>query len=674
VGGIRFSVFSSSATRVELCLFARAAGDWVETERHGMTCGEGWVWELTLPSVGENTAYAYRLSGVWDPVDGYYSNPNKILLDPYARALAREPRWHSSLLAFSGELMSEEDSGGHGPLAAILPESNFDWGEDRLPRIPWEQTIIYEAHTKGLTQLFDKVPAHLRGTYLGLVSEPVIDHLRELGITSIELLPVHAFFDEFHLHSQGKTNYWGYNTLNYFSPSLRYSRSAEPARVLDEFKEMVRAFHKSGFEVLLDVVYNHTCEGNERGPILSLRGLDNREYYRSLSEERGVYEDFSGCGNTLDVRHPMALKLVLDSLRYWISEMHIDGFRFDLTSALIHDDENVNLQAPFLLAIAQDPLISNVKLIAEPWDCSFGGYMVGRFPSPWRDWNGQFRDSARAFWRGDEGRVGSIASRLAGSSDFFSASGRLGTASVNFVTAHDGFTLQDLVSYGEKHNLENGEENRDGENNNYSFNCGVEGRTEQEEILALREQQKRNLLAMLLAAKGVPMLVAGDELSRTQGGNNNPYCLDSETSWVSWELNERSKEFLEFTKSVIELRKNEPLLRGLNFFSGELMEGSGQKDVTWLSHEGTELAGEAWNNPANRALGMRIVSPETSAEGLLLLFNAAEKGVDFAIPTSCQWEILLDTSVPAQKNAHLYQASYYPLAAKSMCILKQATR
>jgi glycogen operon protein len=549
----------------------------------------------------------------------------------------------------------EQDNAAFAPLAAVI-DSGFDWKLDRSPKIPWHRTLIYELHVKGFTKRHPLVPDAFRGSYAGLASDAVIKHLKELGITTVELMPIHHHIDDRHLVEKGLSNYWGYNTLSFFAPDLRYASSPLPQETVNEFKKMVYDLHKAEIEVILDVVYNHTGEGNRMGPTLSFRGIDNVSYYRLSKKNRRHYEDFTGCGNTLNMQHPRVLQLIMDSLRYWVLEMHVDGFRFDLASALARELYDVDKLSAFFDVICQDPVLSQVKLIAEPWDLGQGGYQVGNFPVGWTEWNGKYRDVMRRFWKGDGGAAGEFATRLSGSSDLYEQGGRRPYASINFITCHDGFTIEDLVSYDHKHNEANKEENADGSNDNYSWNCGVEGPTGDLSILALRERQKRNFLATLLLSQGVPMIRAGDEIGCTQRGNNNAYCQDNEISWIDWDLTEAEKRLLQFTQKLMRLRREQPVFRRRKFFQGRLIRGSGVKDITWLDVNGQEMADEAWNAPSARSLGVLLAGDamqEADEHGeriigdtLLLLMNASKEDAVFVLPAcrpGMRWEFVLDT-------------------------------
>ncbi|MBI3621678.1 MAG: glycogen debranching protein GlgX [Nitrospirae bacterium] len=606
--GVNFALFSENADAVELCLFDTVA-DQKESHRLRLTEQTNHIWHIYLPDARPGWLYGYRVYGAYDPAAGCRFNPAKVLVDPYAKLIARQVKWDDAMFAYpvgrKGEDLTKDDrdNAAFAPLAVVV-DTAFTWGGDCRLDTPWHRTIIYETHVKGLTTRHPDVPPELRGTYAGLASEPVINHLLNLGVTAVELLPVHHAVDDRHLVQRGLRNYWGYNTLSFFAPDARYASST--MNVVDEFKLMVRTLHEAGIEVILDVVYNHTAEGNHLGPTLSLRGIDNRAYYRLVPNNQRFYMDFTGCGNTLNMLHPQVLQLIMDSLRYWIQEMHIDGFRFDLASALARELHAVDRLGAFFDIIQQDPVISQVKLIAEPWDLGEGGYQVGNFPVLWTEWNGKFRDCIRRFWKGEGRQVAEFATRLAGSSDLYEQGGRRPHASINFVTAHDGFTLNDLVSYNGKHNEANGEDNRDGTDDNISWNGGVEGPTDDPAITALREKQKRNFMATLLLSQGVPMICGGDEIGRTQSGNNNAYCQDNVLSWYHWELTPEQKNFFEFTRHVIGLLKAHPVLSRRTFFHGRHLRGSEIKDIAWFSPTGQEMTDEEWNAEAVRFLGVLL--------------------------------------------------------------------
>jgi isoamylase len=690
--GVNFAIFSEHATGVELCLFDSPT-DRTESARIPLAEQTEMVWHGYLPDLRPGQLYGYRVHGPYAPEAGHRFNPAKVVIDPYAKAVARMVRWDESMFGFRlgdpKEDLSRDDrdNAAFAPLAAVIDPS-FTWADDRPLRIPWHETVIYELHVRGFTRLHPAVPEALRGTYLGLISEPAIRHLKNLGVTAVELMPVQHHTHEWHLVRRGLTNYWGYNTLCYFAPDLRYgTAAASPLEAVREFKMMVRALHAAGLEVILDVVYNHTAEGNHLGPTLSLRGIDNASYYRLPPGLARFYEDFTGCGNTLNMRSPRVLQLIMDSLRYWVQEMHVDGFRFDLASALARELHAVDKLGAFFDIIHQDPVLSQVKLIAEPWDLGEGGYQVGNFPIQWTEWNGRYRDSVRRFWRGDGGQVSEFASRLAGSSDLYSHSGRRPYASINFVTAHDGFTLADLVSYNEKHNDANGEQNGDGENHNLSWNCGEEGPTRDSAINALRARQRRNLMATLLLSQGVPMICGGDEIGRTQQGNNNAYCQDNEISWLHWDLVPEQQSFLEFTRELIELRRTHLVLRRRKFFQGRAIRGAGVKDLSWLDPEGREMTDRAWNAHHVRCLGVRLSGDaidevdergqRRTGDTLLVLLNAYDQPVPFALPVlpdgRC-WEALVDTAEGDALCRRLPGGDQYDLQGRSLAVLRSSRR
>ena len=639
--GVNFSLFSRDAEAVDLYLFDASGRE----QRLRLTEQTDMVWHGYVPGLKPGQLYGYRVHGPWDPAAGKRFNAQKLLLDPYARAIGRDVLWDDALFGYTigapeGDLAKDgRDSAGFAPLAAVH-ERRFDWDGDRAPRTPWHETVIYELHVKGFTKRHPGLPPRLRGTYAGLGTQPAIDHLRSLGVTAVELMPVHHRLDDRLLLERGLNNYWGYNTLSFFSPDTRYA--ADPADAVGEFKRMVKALHAAGIEVILDVVYNHTAEGNHMGPHLSLRGIDNQAYYRLVADQPRYYMDFTGCGNSLNMREPRVLQLIMDSLRYWVTEMRVDGFRFDLAATLARELHDVDHLSAFFDIIHQDPVLSQVKLIAEPWDLGQGGYQVGNFPVGWAEWNGEYRDAVRRLWKGDAQGMAELATRLCGSSDLYEQSGRRPYASVNFVTCHDGFTLEDLVSYDGKHNEANGEGNRDGSDNNISWNCGAEGPTEDPKVVALRQRQKRNLMATLLLSQGVPMLRAGDELSHTQRGNNNAYCQDNELSWLDWDLDARRKEFLEFVRAMLALRAGQPALRRRKFFHGRKIRGV--KDISWFEASGHEMRDEAWNNPSVRALAIRLAGDAIDdvddrgrpilGDNLLILLNASRQAASFSVPVA----------------------------------------
>src|ERR1700742_310073 len=585
--GVNFSVFSTNAEKVELCIFDPTGRH--EVHRIALRERTDEIWHSYLPEARPGLLYGYRVHGPYDAQKGHRFNPNKLLIEPYAKHLQGNMVWSDAHFGYrvghsKADLSFDKRDSAPGTPKCRVIDPAFTWGDDRAPRVPWHDTVIYEAHVRGLTMRHPEVPKHLRGTYAGLATAPVIEHFKRLGITTVELMPVHAFVDDRTLIEKGLRNYWGYNTIGFFAPDVRYSSVGR----ISEFKTMVKTLHSAGIEVILDVVYNHTAEGNQMGPTLSFRGVDNASYYRLVPDNPRYYMDFTGCGNTLNMQHPRVLALLMDSLRYWVTEMHVDGFRFDLASALARELFDVDRLGSFFDTIGQDPVLSQVKLIAEPWDVGMGGYQVGNFPSGWNEWNDRYRDTVRAYWKGDENLIGDFARRFTGSSDLYEASGRKPHASVNFITAHDGFTLEDLVSYNEKHNEGNGEDSRDGSNDNRSWNCGVEGPAADPLIRKLRRQQKRNLIATLLLSQGVPMVLAGDELGRTQNGNNNAYCQDNETSWYDWSLDERRARLLEFTRNVIRIRKAHPLFQSSSF-TIRSAEGQDTSEIEWYRHDGGRM-------------------------------------------------------------------------------------
>jgi isoamylase len=687
--GVNFALFSENASGVELCLFDGPEGN-QEIARIKITEQTDQVWHVYLPEVRPGQRYGYRVYGPYAPEEGHRFNPAKLLLDPYAKAIAGTVRWSDALFGYTighpdADLaLDKRDSAGGLPKSVVVDPA-FSWGNDTYPRTPWHRTLIYEVHIKGFTARHPDVPQQLRGTYAGLTCPEVIDYLHSLGITAVELMPVHQFVVDKHLADRGLTNYWGYNSIGFLAPDARYSSSGVLGQQVTEFKTMVKTLHSEGIEVILDVVYNHTAEGSHLGPTLCFRGIDNASYYRLAADNRRYYVDYTGCGNTLNMTHPRTLQIIMDSLRYWVLEMHVDGFRFDLASALARELHAVDRLGAFFDIIHQDPILSQVKLIAEPWDLGEGGYQVGNFPVLWAEWNGEYRDTVRRFWKGDGGLVGRLAYRLTGSSDLYEPSGRRPYASINFLTAHDGFTLHDLVSYNEKHNEANGEENRDGHNENLSWNCGGEGPTNDPAVLALRARQQRNFLATLLLSQGVPMLLAGDEISRTQQGNNNAYCQDNDISWVDWQLDRPRRELLEFTRLLIRLRHEHPVLRRRKFFQGRRIRGSEVKDLAWFRPDGKEMTDDDWENWHARCLGLRLAGDaieEVDTRGnrivddtLLILLNAHHEPLPFVLPAhraSVRWELVLDTRVPSGRRRHrlLRGGEPYELEARSLSLFR----
>ncbi|WP_437882960.1 glycogen debranching protein GlgX [Pseudomonas sp. LRF_L74] len=679
--GVNFALFSAHATRVELCLFD-ARGE-SELERIELPERSDEIWHGYLPDAHPGQVYGYRVHGPYEPDAGHRFNPNKLLIDPYAKQLVGKLRWSESLFGYTighkdGDLSFDtRDSAAHVPKSKVIDPA-FTWGKHQPVRVPWDSTVVYETHLRGISMRHPAVPEHLRGTFAGLMNRDLLQHIRSLGVSSIELLPIHGFVNDQHLLEKGMNNYWGYNSIAFFAPHATYLASGQ----ISEFKEMVAHLHDAGLELILDVVYNHTAEGNELGPTLSMRGIDNASYYRLMAEQKRYYINDSGTGNTLDLSHPCVLQMVTDSLRYWVSEMGVDGFRFDLATILGRYAEGFDERHSFLVACRQDPVLSKVKLIAEPWDCGPGGYQVGGFPPGWAEWNDRFRDNVRAFWRGDEGQLGELASRLTASGDLFNQRGRRPFASVNFITAHDGFTLRDVVSYDHKHNEANDEGNRDGNDNNISWNHGAEGPSENEEIRALRLRQMRNMMATLIFAQGTPMLVAGDEFSRTQHGNNNPYCQDNEISWVDWNIDEEGRSLQDFTRRLLSLRRAYPVLRRGRFLVGDYNEDLGVKDVSWLSPCGNEMTPEQWQDPHARCLGMLMdgrAQPTGIRKGggdatLLLILNAHHDMVNFVLPEVAEgnaWTCLVDTNRPELRTREQFAfADEFAVTGRSLLLFE----
>jgi isoamylase len=680
--GVNFTLFSEHAESVELCIFDAEGRR--EIQRVTLRECTDAVWHSYLPEARPGMLYGYRVHGPYRPEEGHRFNPNKLLLDPYAKNIVGPLHWSDSLFAYTVGHRREDLSFDRRDSARGMPKCKvidpaFSWGDDRRPHIPWHDMVIYELHVRGFTKQHPDVPPALRGTFAALACTPVVDYLKQLGITTVELMPVHAFIDDRLLVERSLRNYWGYNTIGFFAPDLRYSASNK----VNEFKTMVKTLHSAGIEVILDVVYNHTAEGNHLGPTLAFRGIDNCSYYRPSAENPRYYVDYTGCGNTLNMRHPRVLQLIMDSLRYWVTEMHVDGFRFDLAAALARELHEVDRLGAFFDIIRQDPVLNQVKLIAEPWDLGEGGYQVGNFPLGWAEWNDQYRDAMRAYWKGDGGLIGEFARRLTGSSDLYGRSGRRPYASINFITAHDGFTLHDLVSYNEKHNEANGEENRDGHDNNLSWNCGVEGPTDDPAVRALRARQKRNMLTTLLLSQGVPMLLAGDEVSRTQKGNNNAYCQDNPLSWVDWSRAAEESKLFEFVRRLIAIRRSHPVFRRRGFFEGRRLHGTDVKDIVWLKPDGTEMSEQEWNQEFARCLGVYLAGEALTDidargrpvrdENFLLLFNAHDGDIEFHLPNynSAKWLPVLDTSHddgPVAASAFDAGATY-PLGPRSLALL-----
>ncbi|MDO5617350.1 glycogen debranching protein GlgX [Kocuria sp.] len=685
--GTNFALFSEAAERVELCLFDE---DDNET-RIELTAVDGYVWHCFLPEIQPGQRYGYRVHGPWDPATGHRCNPAKLLLDPYAKAVDGFVReWGQPLFSYNfgdPDSFNDQDS-AQLMMKGVVINPFFDWEGDRSPDRDYHKSVIYEAHVKGLTQLHPEVPENLRGTYAGVAHPAVISHLKKLGITAIELMPVHEFVQDSTLEEKGLRNYWGYNTISFFAPHHDYSSSTTLGGQVQEFKAMVRALHRADIEVILDVVYNHTAEGNHLGPTLSMRGIDNQAYYRLTEDDPRYYMDYTGTGNSLNVRHPHSLQLIMDSLRYWVTEMHVDGFRFDLASTLAREFYDVDKLSTFFELVQQDPIVSQVKLIAEPWDIGPGGYQVGNFPPQWTEWNGKYRDVLRDFWRGEPSTLGEFASRITGSADLYENSGRRPYASINFVTAHDGFTLRDLVSYNEKHNQANGEDGNDGEDHNRSWNCGVEGPTDDPEVLAWRARQQRNFIATLMLSQGTPMLLHGDELGRSQGGNNNTYAQDNEISWINWE--NADTPLMEFTAALIHLRRDHPTFRRGQFFDGrpvdmgELSVGDPMPDIVWLDKDGTPMSPGDWDEPLSRTLGMwlnghGIAGVDRRGRRIkdvdfIVWFNSSPEDVEVTVPPApygTKWEELLDTAGEHGDGSVLTHSTTFMLKAKSVVVLRQ---
>jgi isoamylase len=669
--GVNFALFSGQATKVELCLFDSPDAA-TEQERIVLPERTDLVWHVYVEGLGPGQLYGYRVYGPYEPANGQRFNPNKLLVDPYAKAIANHTRWDDSMFPYTIGSPEEDfsldkrDSAPCAPRGVVI-DPRFDWGDDRRLDIPLYNSVIYEVHVKGFTMLHPEVPEELRGTYAGMAHPAVVDYLKDLGVTAIELLPVHQKVHDRHLLEKGLSNYWGYNTLGYFAPELDYCVDGQHGRQVIEFKEMVKAYHAAGLEVLLDVVYNHTAEGNHLGPMLSFKGVDNLAYYMTVPDERRFYMDFTGTGNSLNMDNPRTLQLIMDSLRYWVTEMHVDGFRFDLAATLARQLFEVNQLSSFFTIIHQDPILSQVKLIAEPWDVGPGGYMVGQFPVMWAEWNGKYRDTVRRFWKGDDSQVAELAYRLSGSSDLYQSSGRAPYASINFITAHDGFTLRDLVSYNEKHNEANGEGNNDGANDNESWNCGVEGPTDDPEINALRLKQMRNLMATLLLSQGAPMLLAGDEFGRSKRGNNNTYCQDNELSWLPWEWDTDAQELHEFTRRLIAIRHAHPILHRRSFFQGRDIHGQAVRDIIWYRPDGAEMDSEHLNEWNEDGELMRD-------DSFLLLLNAHYEPLPFTLPGEGDgrtWEVLVDTARPEGELPAGTAGEAYDLRERSLVLLRR---
>jgi glycogen operon protein len=687
--GVNFALYTEKATGVELCLF-NSPNDEKEVLKVKMAERSHQVWHIYIPDLKPGQLYGFRVHGAYEPKNGERFNANKLLLDPYAKAIAGKIEWSDSLFGYEvgnedeDLSLSEQDSAPFLPKCVVIDPS-FDWGDDKAPRIPYHKSIIYETHVRGFTKQHPDIPEDIRGSYSALAHPVTIEYLQKLGVTAIELMPVHHFIADRHLVEKDLTNYWGYNTIGFFAPEVRYSSSGVLGGQVAEFKNMVKELHKANIEVILDVVYNHTAEGNHMGPTLCFRGIDNESYYRLVPDDKRFYMDYTGTGNTLNANLPNVLRLMMDSLRYWIQEMHVDGFRFDLASTLARELHEVNKLSAFFDIIHQDPVISQVKLIAEPWDIGEGGYQVGKFPPGWAEWNGKYRDCIRDFWRGADSMLGEFAQRLTGSSDLYEGDYRSPTASINFITAHDGFTLNDLVSYNEKHNDANGEDNNDGESHNRSWNCGAEGATDDKEVIALRNRQKRNLLTTLFLSQGVPMLLSGDEISRTQQGNNNAYCQDNEISWTNWQ--EADEELLVFTQQLITLRKDHPVFCRRRWFQGQPIKGIGLEDIAWFLPDGTEMSEEHWTNDFAKSMavflnGRGIHTPGPKGEQIIddnfyLIFNAHHEALEYKLPGAKyakRWTRLLSTAEGKIEPGEVYAAeSVIQVEGRSILLLQQPT-
>ncbi len=687
-GGTNFAIYSEVARRIELCLFDEDG----QESRLELPERDGFIWHGYLPRVGPGQRYGYRVHGPYEPRAGLRCNPNKLLLDPYAKAIDGDIRWNEAMFGYhfgAPDSYNEADSAPYS-MTSVVVNPYFDWAHDRPPHTPYHETVIYEAHVRGLTVSHPEIPEEVRGSYAGLAHPVMIAHLRRLGVTAVELMPVHQFVHDSTLQERGLRNYWGYNTIGFFAPHNGYASFGTRGEQVQEFKTMVRTLHRAGIEVILDVVYNHTAEGNHLGPTLSFRGVDNQAYYRLVEGDEQHYFDTTGTGNSLNVRHHESLRMIMDSLRYWVIDMHVDGFRFDLASSLARQFHEVDRLSAFFELINQDPVVSQVKLIAEPWDVGPGGYQVGGFPPLWTEWNGKYRDTVRDFWRGEPATLAEFASRFTGSSDLYEADGRRPYASINFVTAHDGFTLNDLVSYNEKHNEDNGEDNRDGESHNRSWNHGAEGACDDDGITALRHRQQRNLLTTLLLSQGVPMIAHGDELSRSQQGNNNVYCQDNEIAWVDWDAARHHELLVQFTASLVRLRAEHPIFRRRRFFQGRTITGSNIEDIVWLRPDGRPMSDEDWNAgfartlaiylngegiPDRDDLGRRIVD-----DSFLLLVNAHHQQITFTLPGAEYgriWDVVVDTADPLLARATRRAKDAVPggrqrVAARAMLVLRRA--
>jgi glycogen operon protein len=696
--GVNFAIYSERATAVELCLFDKP--DEAPTEQFFLPDVTASVWNGYVTGLKPGQLYGYRVHGPFEPEQGLRFNASKLVIDPYARAIGGVVDWAAPVFGYKlgdpvADLSFDDQDSSWGMPKSVVTAHHFAWENDRPPLIPMSESVIYEVHVKGFTATHPEIPEHMRGTYAAMGTEVCIDYLKRLGITAVELMPVHAFLDDKHLVDRGLRNYWGYNTINFFAPDARYSASGDVGDQVAEFKAMVKALHNANIEVILDVVYNHTAEGNHMGPTLSFRGVDNLTYYRTVADQPRYYMDYTGTGNTLNVRHPQVLKLIMDSLRYWVEDMHVDGFRFDLAAALARELHDVDRLSAFFDVIHQDPVISRVKLIAEPWDVGEGGYQVGNFPALWTEWNGRYRDTVRRYWKSDEGQLSDLGYRLTGSSDLYQRDGRRPSASINFITAHDGFTLQDIVSYSEKHNEANGENNQDGANDNHSWNSGVEGPTDDPDINDLRERQKRNFLMTLLFSQGVPMIGGGDEIGRTQGGNNNAYCQDDEISWYNWRLDDAKRALLDFTRRLIEMRRAHPNLRRRKFFQDRPIDpahkqdrdiGGGRhaKDVAWYRPDGEEMTNDEWNAGWVRCLGLQLsgktldevnqFGQPITDDTFLFMLNPHHESIKFYMPKNDvvkEWELVMDSRSPETFiSARVAPGQAYELISYSATLMR----
>jgi glycogen operon protein len=687
--GTNFAVYASKASKVELCLF-HEPHDPKETARIELREMTDEVWHVFLPDVKPGQLYGYRVDGPWEPQNGARFNPHKVLIDPYARALMGNVKWAPEMFGYpqdhpDKDLVRDERDNAEFIPKSVVVDQTFHWDHDRSPRHSLEDTIIYETHVRGFSELWEEIDPDIRGTYSGLGSPQAIAYFKKLGITAVELLPVHVHIDDGYLLDKGLSNYWGYNSICFFAPEATYSSRGERGEQVAEFKQMVKNLHSANIEVILDVVYNHTAEGNQMGPTFSFRGIDNEAYYRLVREDQRHYFDYTGTGNTLNVPHPRVLQMIMDSLRYWVLEMHVDGFRFDLASALARELHEVSRLSSFFDVIHQDPVISQVKLIAEPWDVGEGGYQVGNFPVLWCEWNGRYRDTVRRYWRGDSGTINDFAYRLTGSADLYQNSSKSPTASINFITAHDGFTLRDLVSYNDKHNEANGEGNNDGDSNNNSYNCGAEGDTDDKDILKLRARQQRNFLTTLFLSQGIPMLNGGDEWGRTQHGNNNAYCQDNEISWFTWQRNDAQQQLFDFTCKLIKLRQEHPIFHRPRFFKGKVIIGD-KKDISWITPGGREMEAQDWENGNTRAMAVMLCGDDmgvTTFEGhpitddtFYLAFNAYWDNVDFVLPggASVHWQLMVDTALDqgfVESKEWNNAGDTLPVGARSMRLYRQ---